>query len=180
MASTIRTTRVAIDPVTADDVFVAQVDDRSNNWNGWACPSFTPAEARRVEAWSNRINGALDPTVYTYNLISVSADGRWATLVTLDGVLDRRDNDPAEIYTEVLENVEGLGLGIGSWGWTWSECDDLPTDPQEINTVLAVQAAATTIYCETWNTALTAAYARGEDATGAYAAAQAAVNAAGL
>lgn len=183
MASTIRTTRVGIDPESHRDVFTAQVDDRSNNWNGWACPSFAPSEARRVEAWLNENNGARSASTdsYTYNVISVSEDGRYCTVVALDGVTSREDNDRDEVYVEVLENLEGLGLAIGSWCWTWSECDDLPTDPAEIDTALQVSAAFTEAYCRTWNTALHAGYAeRPGDAEYACAKAAEAVRAAGL
>lgn len=168
MTTTLRSTRVGIDPTSHEDVFAATVVD-GQHWNGWACPSFAPAEARRVAAWINR-NHLQEGYSDAVTLVSISDDDRFATWVDIDG---------EDVYVSVLED-EGNGFGLGSFGWCWSECDDLPTEPAEIDAALVAQGAATVVYCETWNTALRAAYAEGSDASGAYAAAQAAVEAAGL
>ena len=91
-------------------------DDENINWNGWACPSFTKAQADKVVEYVNSFTemDEVDKTVIQYN----AELDRYEVIEANNGL----EGDELEFYSGDYSEELGENLyPIGSGSWTWSE-----------------------------------------------------------
>lgn len=94
---------------------------RGERWNGWACPRFELAEARRIADWNNDAAGdwrfTFDEATATFTLHDANYEGE----------------EPERFEPFTLETTDGprVVYAMGAWAWCWDEVPETRDDDEE-------------------------------------------------